>query len=114
MMNSVLLSVRDYLAVPDGSYDDIIKAHINTTWFGLYQLGVMPVQTVSDELLLWSSVSATLSNPDFLPLIKTVTCLRVKLLFDVSSSQIELIMTTIQELESRMLIETDLTVSIVP
>lgn len=87
MSESILDSVKKLIGTPvdDTSFDADIILHINSVFMVLNQLGIGPVNgyTITDKTPKWSDYVAETAN---LQGLKTYMVLRVKALFDPSST----------------------------
>lgn len=109
-MDSILNSTKKAigLSVDDKSFDPDVIMHINTVLLTLKQLGVGPSEgfVIEDETTLWSDFI-----PDSLKLrsVRSYMYIKVRLLFDIpqSSAHIEALKQQADELEWRILVETD-------
>jgi len=83
--DSILNTVKRSLdiATDDHSFDTALMLHINSVFSDLYQLGLGAYGSdepeVNDENDLWSDILGSQKN---LNMIKSYTCLRVRLIFD--------------------------------
>lgn len=115
MEESILTSVKKMLGITE-SYTDFdidIMMHINSVFMILTQLGVGPSSgfSITDKNSVWSEFLQKESN---LEAVKSYVYLKVRLLFDppLSSAVIESMNRLISELEWRLNIAVDPSVSI--
>lgn len=113
-MTSILKSIKTVLGinVDDTSFDNELVLHINSILtLKLYQIGIGPETgfSISSEAETWDQF---LSDEEMkkLEAVKTYVGLNVRLVFDPpsSSTHLESIKSTIDELEWRLNIQTDL------
>lgn len=105
MTNSILLSVKKNLGLPDDydAFDADVTMHINSVLNILHQLGIGPVTgfqiTSADNV--WSEFT---EDNVLLNLVKSYTYLRVRLLFDppATSFHLDAIKEQIREFEWRI------------
>ena len=111
-MQSILQSIKKLLGIDseDSSFDQDIIMHINTVFATLNQLGVGPEEGfyIEDDYTLWTDF---IDEGAKLESIKPYVYLKVKLMFDppLSSTVIESINRTINELEWRINISSEST-----
>lgn len=112
---SILESIKKLLGITKEytHFDSDIVMHINSAFMVLTQLGIGPPEgfSITDDASLWT---------DFIPIeskkieaIKSYTYLKVKLIFDppLSSAVIESIKHQISELEWRLNVATETTIT---
>lgn len=105
-MESILTSIKKLLGIADEytNFDTDIVIHINSVFSILTQLGVGPSEgfSILDENAVWTDF---LPDSATLELVKTYTYLKVKLVFDTSttsSGALEAMKQMISELEWRI------------
>lgn len=105
-MESILNSIKQLLGIAedDASFDTDITIHINSVLMVLTQLGVGPAEgyRISGEFETWNDF---IPEDQLIELVKSYVYLKVKLLFDLSttsSAVIESINRSIQEFEWRI------------
>lgn len=111
MENSILVTIRKLVGVPDGdtSYDLDLVTHINTTMMLLQQLGVGPRDgfSIENDQQTWTEFLTTEHN---LSAVKTYIGSKVRLIFDPpqSSFAVEALKKACEELEWRLIAQTEL------
>lgn len=109
-MDSILTSIKKLLGIEEDyeHFDDDIIMHINSAFFILTQLGVGPIDgfSISDSSSTWSDFVSDINK---LESVKTYIYLNVRMLFDPpqSSTHIDAIKRTIEQLEWRLNVATD-------
>lgn len=110
MEESILTSIKKLLGIAEEytQFDTDLIIHINTVLSVLGQIGVGSDgrQSMIDKNTTWESVIGTESKLD---MVKSYVYLKVKLLFDPpqSSSVMDAMNRSIDELEWRIFVETD-------
>lgn len=110
MFDSILDTIKKLLGIDpsDTSFDSDVIVHINTVLFVLYQLGVGPRDGffISDSRARWADYIGADTS---LEAVKTYMFLRVKSLFDPTSSSVvsESYDRTVSELEWRLKTEAE-------
>lgn len=111
-MESILTTIKKMLGIPEEyeHFDIDIIAHINMVLMTLNQLGVGPDKpaSISSSLDTWYSIFGDINDFEA---VKTYIYLKVKIVFDsnsMSSSVLEAINRTINELEWRLTVQSDL------
>lgn len=109
--DSILLSVKTMLGIePEyGPFDEEIILHINSVLTVLYQLGVGrqdKIFVIDGEESKWSDF---FGETDIIPLVKSYTYLKVRLLFDPPNSGVlhEAMERQVEELEWRLNIQAE-------
>lgn len=109
-MESILTSIKKLLGISEEyeHFDDDIIIHINTVFSSLRQLGAGPESgfVIADKTASWQDF---LGDDPRLQLVKSFVYLKVRLLFDPpqSSAVMEAVKRLIDELEFRIIVETD-------
>lgn len=109
-MDSILTSIKSQLGITEQqtSFDDQLIIHINSVFSILTQLGVGPKTgfSINDKNDKWDNFISDLSK---IRMVKTYVYLKVRMIFDppTSSSVIEAIKQSINELEFRLNAECD-------
>lgn len=106
MYEKILDHVRDFVSVQGTSYDSMLIMHINSALFTLLQLGVLTSYIAITADTKWTDLVIT--NPQFIEIIKTIVSLRVKVVFDSTASQQQILFEQITEFESRLIVATDI------
>lgn len=116
-MENILTSVKkaNGIEADDKHFDPEITLHINTVMLTLNQLGVGPKEgfVIQEGTEEWSSL---LGDRTDLEAVKTLVCLKVKMIFDppTISSVLEAMNRQIQELEWRVNIQADVVTPTIP
>jgi hypothetical protein len=111
-MESILTSIKKLLGImeDDDSFDDEIKIHINATFLELSQIGLGPEEgfMITDDKTTWKDFIP--DNVKLQSAVKTLTYLKVKLIFDppLSGSLLESINKSIDRYEWRISVEVEL------
>lgn len=110
MSDSILTSIKKLIGISedDAGFDLDLIFHINSVFLILYQIGVGPEIpfSISDKTTTWSDFIPDISK---LEAIKTYMFLKVKMIFDPSTSSIvlESQKNLLSELEWRLNLEVD-------
>lgn len=111
VLDSILYSIKKMLGIDKDytAFDTDVIIHINTALFNLHQLGVGKTEnafSIQDKNSKWSDF---LEDDKNFEAVKSYIYLKVRLLFDppASSSVIDAIKRSIDELEWRLQVEAD-------
>lgn len=106
-MESILNSIKQLLGIAEGddSFDTDVTIHINSVFTVLKQLGVGPAEgfRITGEFETWNDF---IPEDQLIELVKTYMYLKVKLVFDLSttsSAVIEAINRSVNEFEWRLI-----------
>lgn len=106
-MESILNSIKQLLGIAedDDSFDTDVTIHINSVFTVLKQLGVGPAEgfRITGEFETWNDF---IPEDQLIELVKTYMYLKVKLVFDLSttsSAVIEAINRSVNEFEWRLI-----------
>lgn len=111
MEKSILVSIKKLLGIAEDytQFDTDIIVHINTAFMSLHQLGVHDDEafTITDKKTKWDDY---IDEDDNLEATKTYIYLKVKQVFDPpqSAAALEALQNTIQQLEWRLTVQTDI------
>lgn len=104
-MESILVSIKKLLGLYelDSSFDMDIIIHINTVFSIFAQEGIGPKKafSISDDTTVWNDF---IRDDDCIEMVKSLTALKVRMLFDppTSSAVIDSMNNQIKELEWRL------------
>lgn len=111
MDDSILISVKTMLGLMDdyNAFDGELILHINSVMTILYQLGVGrqdKIFVIDGEQTKWSDF---FGDSDVIPLVKSYTYLKVRLLFDPPNSGVlhEAMERQVEEVECRLNIQAE-------
>lgn len=106
-MTTVISYLHEQCSVQDDAFDTPLLSYANAVLFGLKQLGVINTLVLITKDTLWTDLN--LLKPEYLEIIKAILGMRVKLLFDATSTQSAILQDAIETMESRLVIDMDLT-----